>query len=41
MFDALGATKAQLLRLYVDGKIDMHAGRAKPASAVVTYYPMR
>jgi hypothetical protein len=42
MFDALGATKAQLLRLYVDGKIDMHARTlAKPASAVVTYYPMR
>ena len=42
MFDALGATKAQLLRLYVDGKIEMGTRTlAKPASTVVTYYPMR
>jgi hypothetical protein len=42
MFDALGATKAQLLGLYVDGKIDMRTRTpAKPASTVVTFYPMR
>lgn len=40
MFDALGVPKAQLLRLYAAGKIDMHTRKlAKPTSTVVTYYP--
>lgn len=38
MFDALGATKAQLLGLYVNGKIDMRT-LAEPTSTVVTFYP--
>ncbi len=41
MFDALNVPKAQLLRLYVTGKIDMRTRNvAKPTSSDVTYFPI-
>jgi hypothetical protein len=41
MFDALGVTEVQLLRLCLAGKIDRRERKlATPASSVVTYYLM-
>jgi hypothetical protein len=41
MFDALGVTEVQLFGLCLAGKIDRRERKfAKPASTLVTYYPI-